>query len=277
MLSIKFLTSIAVLSISLTATSQKDKGYERIYYNTPEIFSNDEVNIEIKNIVAQKDHCKMNFKIANNTSDYLLVVPNDTKVKYASEEFSPDMKEYFIKPNKSKAKTLLVNGGDRFLKDNFLLQSASIYKISLEDEKIETANFQLPASKNNFTTGDFKIILKKYDASTKEAKAVFEVSYTGNNIGVIIPSNLSVTATRKKSDQQVTYANDNKKSEPLILRKGEKTKFSAVFHIPGKIVDMQFATMQINWNNTFSETKPMLLEKPEFKIEINQALTEEKK
>ncbi|MBL1279691.1 MAG: hypothetical protein COA33_005440 [Fluviicola sp.] len=271
------LLSAAVMTVSLSAFSQKTDSYEKIYYTNPEIPITEVVEVKTKNIVAQEDVCKMALSIKNLTSDFLMFVPQESKFIYPEGEKKPVSREYFIEPNKAKTKTLEVNGGNEFLQESFSVELGNLFQIPIDGKSQKTPNFQLPASNNSFTVGDFKVKLLKYNASTKEAKATFEVTYTGNDMAIINPANLSVIATRKKSEETVTYANDNKKAKPVLLRSGNSTKIVAVFHIPGKIVDMQFATMNILWNNTFVETKPVLLPKVSFDVKMDIGLTEGKK
>lgn len=271
-----FALSFIVIFITSISFSQKNDNYEKIYYENPETSSSDMFGISLKNIVSQKDHCKMSVKITNNTSDFLLVEPQNSKFKYPEFEKNPSIKDFFVKPNKSKSKTFMVNGGDEFLQESFSVNIGNVFHVP-QGTKDEAPDFKLPASKNSFETANFKVNLVKYSASTKEAKAIYEVTYVGNEIAILNPANLSVSAQRRKSDEIVTYANDNKKAEPIILRKGDNAKIVAVFHIPGKIVDMQFATMNIQWNDTFTESTLVLLPQTSFDIKINQPLTEEKK
>lgn len=261
--------------------AQSVTGYEKVYYTNPEMVSPDgdqDISFEFKNAVAQFDHCKFGIKIVNNTSDYLVFDSQKSSFSYPFGDKHPTVKPIMIKPNKAKTKTLLVKGGEDFLQKSFDFNLlGAIWKIPVNGDAVTADDFVLPAAKNSFTAGDFKVVLKKYSATTKEAKAIFECTYTGNKIGLINPSNLSVTAERKKSNETVTYANDDKKGETSIVRKGEKIKVTAVFHIPGKIVDMQFAQMNIIWNDTFVETTEIPIEGPQVHFEMNEALTQEKK
>tara|TARA_R110002072_G_scaffold282761_2_gene445925 strand:- start:22069 stop:22902 length:834 start_codon:yes stop_codon:yes gene_type:complete len=271
------LLSAVVMTISLSAFSQKNDSFEKIYYSNPEIPSTEVAEVSTKNIVAQKELCKMALNIKNLTDDFLLFVPQESKFIYPEGDKRPSSKEYFIEPNKSKTKTLEVNGGNEFLQESFSVELGYLFQIPTDGKPEKTPDYKLPAEKNSFTVGNFKVKLLKYSASTKEAKATFEVVYTGNDMAIISPANLSVSATRKKSDETVVYSNDNKKAKPVLLRNGNSTKVVAVFHIPGKIVDMQFATMNLIWNNTFVETKPVMLPKVKFDVMMNKELTEEKK
>ena len=270
-----------LLLLAGPAISQSVTGYEKVYYSNPDPiipFEETDISIEFKNAVAQFDHCKFGIKIVNNTNDYLVFDSQKSIFRYPFGDKHPTVKPIVIKPNKTKTKTLLVKGGEEFLQKTFefrLLES--MRKIPTKGDVVTAEDFALPAAKNSFTAGDFKVVLKKYTATTKEAKAIFECTYTGNNIGLVNPSNLSVTAKRKKTNEMVTYANDDKKGETSIVRKGEKIKFAAVFHIPGKIVDMQFATMNIIWNDTFVETMEWPVEGPTVLFEMDEALSNEKK
>ncbi len=50
---------------------------------------------------------------------------------------------------------------------------------------------------------------------------------------------------------------------------GDDIKFTAQFHVPGKIADMQFATMHIVWRETFMESNmvPMNTMKADFTLD----------
>ena len=267
----------AFLLCVTSAIGQDVEGFERVYYTTPAPIDVTDYTLEVKNPVAQADHCKMALKIANTSNDFILYKSLETTFNYSFGTPHPDNKPILVKPNDSKTRTLTVNGGDKFLQKTFTVEVGGVYKIPVDGTTTEVPNFQLPASTNSVTSGNFKIELKKYSASTKEAKAEFEVTYLGNEVALVNPANLSVKAKRNKSEEEVTYANDDKKGEAEILRKGEKVTVTAVFHIPGKIVDMQFAVMHILWNNTFVETSEVLLPVQTFTFEMDEALTTEKK
>jgi len=267
---------IGTLFLASGLLAQEVTEYERVYYLNPETFDGPEYGIIIKNVVAQNDHCKFGLKLTNNTNDYLVYIPKESTFNYSFGDKHPSQKEFMIQPNGSKSKTLKVDGGDQFLQKSFKVNFDGLYKIPVDGKVAEVSDFKLPASTNSFTSGNFKVSLKKYDASTREAKAIFECTYLGDDVALVSPAQLSVTATRKKSDELVTYANDYKKSDAVLLRKGDKTKITAVFHIPGKIVDMQFATMHIVWNDTFMETTQTPLNSAGMEFVMNEPLTKEK-
>lgn len=275
----KFTLSLfSALIVFTTYTNAQDvSGFETIYYGTPEAIEAEGFSLEVKNPIAKFNYCKMGLTLTNTSNDFILFKPEESTFKYEFGEIHPSEKTALIKPNDSKTKTINVDGSEKFLQSKFSMEVGGIYKIPVNGAVTQMPSFQLPASTNSLSEGKFKIVLRKYDASTKEAKAQFECTYMGDGVALVNPANLSVTAKRNKSNEEVTYANDDKKGEAELMRKGDVIKFDAEFHIPGKIVDMQFATMQINWNDTFTETKEIPLPSQTFDFKMNEALTNEKK
>jgi len=270
--------SLALLFLGISPLFGQDvSGFERVYYTTPNSIETDDYTLDVKNAVAQADHCKLGMKIVNNTNDFLLFKSKESSFKYSFGEKHPTVKPIYIKPNGSKTRTLQVGGSEQYLQQRFSVEMSGIYRIPVDGMITEAPDFKLPASTNSFTVGNFKVVLRKYDASTREAKAIFECTYIGDAVGLVNPANLSVRATAKKTEEELMYANDSKNSDPQILNKGDKIKFDATFHIEGRIVDMQFATMFIVWNDTFMETEEIPLDAETFDIEMNEELTNAKK
>lgn len=273
------LIAIGLFTASLSFAQDLSK-YETIYYSDPqqaELPGTDDVKIELKNVVAQKELAKFAIKVMNDGSDIILFKPSESTFKFAFGDFHPVEKELVISPSKNKMKTFSVLGSDQFRQTQFSYETAGFSRVPVDGTVASAEDFQLPASRNNFQAGEFSVVLKSYKATTDEAKAVFEVTYNGDKIGLVNGANLSVRAKRNKSEDEVVFANDNKNSDIELLRKGDKAKFDAVFHIEGRIVDMQFATMYIVWNNTFVESEALPLEAGSIPITWDEALTNAKK
>jgi len=237
-----------------TVFAQEVTGFEKVLYTSPADIEVEGVNLSSKNIVAQADHCKLAFTVSNNTSDLIMYDANETEFAYSFGKKNPSLKPFILKPSDKKTKTLLVKGTENYLQKEFKMDVKGLYRIPVNGTVTEAPQFTLPAATNSFVAGNFKVKLKKYEAATNEAVATFECTYIGDAIALVDPTSLSVTTNKNKSTEEVTYANDDKKAEIEILKKNESIEFKAVFHIPGKIADMQFATMKVNWNSTFVET-----------------------
>ena len=271
---------VGLTFFSFAAFSQEITNYETVYYSDPqevEIPDNTGVKLEIKNVVAVKENAKLALKVSNDGKDIIIYQPSESTFKYEFGDVKPSEKEIIIAPGKSKSKTINVNGGDKFRQEKFSIETGGFYLVAVAANTVEAEDFQLPASRNNVEAGNFEIVLKSYKASTAEAHAIFEVTYTGDKIGLVNSSNLSVRAKKNKSEEEVTYANDYKDSDVELLRKGEKTKFHAVFHIEGRIVDMQFATMFIEWNDTFVESEAVPMNSATIPVTWDAGLTNAKK
>lgn len=262
------------LGLSTTALyAQEVTGYEKVAYYSPADLETEGVNLSTKNAISQADHCKMALTVQNNSTDLIMYDSKESEFVYGFGKSNPSVKSFILSPGDKKTKTILVKGDGNYLQKSFKFEVKGLYKIPVNGTTVETEQFQLPASINNFTAGNFKVQLKKYDASTKEAVAVFECTYIGDGIGLVDASSLSVTTNRNKSTEQITYANDDKKADIEILKKNESVEFKAVFHIPGKIADMQFATMKVNWNNTFVETSAEPIDAPVLQFDMDEAST----
>ena len=61
------------------------------------------------------------------------------------------------------------------------------------------------------------------------------------------------------------------------MSKGESETFAATVHIEGKIVDMQFANMEIVWKDTFKDCKVIKLEGATVNMIVDPGLTAGKK
>ncbi len=264
---------VGLTLFTFNISAQEVEGFAKVVYYAPADMEVEGINVSVKNAVAQADHSKLAVTVENGSTDLLMYVPDESVFTFAFGEDKPSMKSFILKPTDKKTKTFIAKGSGNYLQKEYQLKVSGLYKVPVNGKVTEAEQFPLPAAKNSFTAGDFKVQLKKYSASTKEAKAIFEVTYLGDDIALIDPTSLSVTAKRNKSTDEVTYANDDKKSEIEVLRKNETVEFAAVFHIPGKIVDMQFATLNVNWNETFVETTAVAIEGPVFKLEMDDAST----
>lgn len=102
---------------------------------------------------------------------------------------------------------------------------------------------------------------------TQETAVKFKVTYTGEGMGIVDPKNLSV-----KIESGHFFAND-KRDKTIVLAKGESDTFIALFHIEGRIADMQFANMEIVWNNTLKNAELRKLDGIVLNLMLDQGMT----
>ena len=262
------LSLFMTLSIFINAQNVNPKHVN--YYKTPASIETNDYKIRISNIVSKVEYAKFGIKITNTGTNYLMFNKGESEFIYKNGKFSDKEKFVYILPTKSKTKTIKATGDNMFHTDtiNFVLKG--LYIIPAKGKVIKADEFKLPASKNSFEAENFNVKLIKLKQETKETYAKFECTYIGDKIGIIDPSKLSVKVDGKKD---IEYANDNKKAKPILLRKGEKTRFSVYFHIPGKIADMQFSVLKINWNDTFQESIAKKIKAKTINFIVDEGLT----
>ena len=263
------LATVLISGIAVNAQKKNDPKYEH-HFKAPEGIVTDEYSVNFSDVQSQATFCKMAIKVSNNTNDFIIFDKGASVFNFDFGKYSDKKKQIIIKPYDSKKKVLQAAGSEKFQVEKFSLNVDGFSLVPVNGTVSEMEDFQVPASKNSISTDVFKVNLKKSSLKTQEASLTFECIYMGNKIALVNPSKLVI----KVDDTDKEYANDNKKSEPkLILKKGDKVKVKAVFHIPGRVADMQFANMTILWKDTFVETEAKKLEGKTVNFEIDRGMT----
>lgn len=262
-----------------TASAQKgkkdpkdDPKYTNYYKDVEEALEAKEVTLEFTNGVSRLDMLKFKTKFTNNTNDFLLIDPSKFTITGDGTENNPKEKEFILDPNEKKSKTIDLKGKENLRYDEFEVAPEGFARISVDGTPVNMPEFQLPASVNNIESGSFEVNLKRLKQETKETWAVFSIKYTGNDYAIIDPSRISI-----KTEAGDQYANEFRKSKTILLEKGDSKTVNAVFHIPAKVVDMQFATLFVQWGEAMTETNAEAFEIDEsVTFELDETLTEEK-
>jgi hypothetical protein len=269
-----FLMTVLAASFTFSTSAQKkdDPKHTNYYKDVEEPVETKEVVIEFTNGVSRFDFLKFKAKFTNNTNDFLIVDPAKFKIKTDGVTHQPKEKAFILDPNDSKAKTIDVKEGENFKAEEFEVSVDGFALIPVDGKPTQMSEFQLPASTNNMKSGNFEVNLKRVSQETKETWAVFSIKYTGDGYGIVDPSRISI-----KTESGEQFANEFRKSKTILLEKGETKSVDAVFHIPAKVVDMQFAKLFIQWGECMVETEAVALELDEsVTFTLDEALTAEK-
>lgn len=246
------LIAIPFLLISSTAIAQDkkekvDKNHANHYKTV--VVENEHVSIEMKDVWARVEIMKVRAKITNKTNHFITVKPREFEVVVNGRTYHSKVKDMLIPPNETDGKTIEISGVAEDLHvDHFTLRPAGFAIISTDVPNVVAPDFQLPASTNVINAGNFEINLKKLKQETQETVARFEITYKGNGIGIIDPSRISV-----KTDSGQEFANAIRRSKLTVLHKGDTETISVEVNIPAKIVDMQFATLQVLFTKALKE------------------------
>jgi len=259
--------AMLMFGLNSFAKDKTDPNHEN-HFKQLEPIETDDYKIEFSDVHAQTTFCLAKLTITNKTDDYLFFYTNEVIFKINDKEYSPKKKLVIIEPKESSKKTLKVVGESENLHvEAFSMEVKGINKVATNVEGVATEKFQIPANKNSFDAGGFNVNITDSKQTTKVTDAKFTCIYNGENVGIFDPSKLIITTVKGE------WANDNSKSKEVIMLKGDKKKFNATFHIEGRILDMQFATMHIDWKDTFKESTIDPLGNHNMSFELDPGLT----
>lgn len=261
-----FIASLVCLTLSVGA-QKKEKSYKEICYKDISSEFND-ITVSTNNGISNKELTKFKLKISNKTSDILLYKPEESTFKLEGKEVKPKEKWLFIYPTESDFRVINVNGTDFLVPYSFVLDG--VYKISTSAKGIDTPDFPLPASQNEFTTGGFTCTMLNLTKESDRTEVKFECKYTGDKVGVIQPGRAAI-----KLPDGTEIANEKIKTQPIVLSKGQSEKVTLKwFRMDGgRAQDMQKIKLLILWRNTFSEVTPEKIKPEVLQFEIDENLS----
>ena len=268
--SMKILTTIAAAASALLI------GYEVIWMTVPDPIETDSYRFEIKTPWSRADKCEFKFKVKNISSDILRYKQHESAIIIDGKEYHETKKKFLLQPGDRNLipQEYVVRGErDSYLTENFSFKLDGMYTLKTDGPKLDVPNFKLPVAKNSFKVGDFTVSVKDVYKETKETKVKFDVLYTGPDYGIVNASKISATIPEKG---ETIFANDYKNSDYEILDQGESTKIEAILHIPARYADMQFANMELIWNDCFKVAKAKKLPGKTVEFKIDPGLTEAK-
>lgn len=234
---------------------ETDPKHEIHYAASELVMQGDEIRLEFLRAQSQQAFTMIDFKLWNDSSDYILWKPEQQLFTIGGNKQQPfdgkPKKGEITPPNGKDAKKSKVDGGFDHHVDKIEMQVGGFYKVAAEGKVLESPDFRLPPAKNDWKFGPFGCELGGTSQETKVTTATFTCTYRGEGIGFVDPTRLGV-----KLDNGDEYANTNNKQKQVLLAAGESTKFAATFTIDRKTVDMQFAKLNVIWRDTFRESLP---------------------
>lgn len=264
--------SLLIISVLSAVAQSAPDGHEN-HYKNPEAIQTDEYKIEFQDVIAENNFAKFKVKITNNSLEYLLVDLDKVVFKFEHGEFKPGGKLLIIEPSKTKSKVLEVKGDTKFHVDNFSVDFGYIATLPLAGTALKVEDFRLPPSAQTFTSGVVTCSIGGLKKESRITSTNFSCQYNGNKFLMINP--LSISA--KLEDGQ-TFPNQAKVGGllggPSVMQKGDKEKVPVEFRISTKIIDMQFATFYVVWNETFSEATPVEIAPATAKFDLDIGKTE---
>jgi hypothetical protein len=270
------LALFAINSLS-SAFAQKEVKYVKMYYKNTSI-ENTDLIISVENAVSTDAETKFKLKIVNLTPDYIMFKPDECKFIIGGKELKPSEKSKTIDPNSSDWLVVNMKGTGYNSVKSYSFEIGGLYKVSTSGQAIETPDFKLPASKNEFKTGKYSLVLTKLSKETDKTEAKFDCAYNGDKIGLVFPSKIGVKMPDGNEYASLRPKGIMAKKGAILLTKGQTESFTAVWERMqgGKATDMQKVEMLIKWNDTFTEVTPEKLKNETLILEFDEKLSNEK-
>lgn len=249
----KHILLLITLFAGLSLFSQKEKKTDEKKVMYKEMTAEtDDYKIYIVDAVAYPNQSKFKMKVFNKTNDYLLIRPSEITFTANGKTLTSKDRTFVVAPNDEAS--LVIDFKDNNMQvDKYSLDIKGIYKASAGGKINEAPNFELPPTKNEFSTGSFSCKLLKNDSKTDKTVARFECAYNGDGVGVINP--LKTVAVMPNGSDNANA----KKNKAMVLEKGVNEDFILVFQEVKGAGDMQKKPIQVKWGETFRESKLMLL------------------
>ncbi|MGZ3884285.1 MAG: hypothetical protein ACXVPQ_08865 [Bacteroidia bacterium] len=247
----KYLTIIcfAIFSLALHAQDQNknvDPKYRYCYKETS--LETDDYKVYIVDAVNENTYSKVKIRIFNKTNDYLIFKPSEFSFLINGQDLASKDKQIIVMPNEEVAKVIDTKG--KGLQANkYTLEIKAYYKVAANSPALKAEDFQLPATKNDFTVGGFRCKLIDSKIKTEKSVARFGCNYEGDNVGILDPYKASAVMPAGKDNA------NSRRYDPVLLEKGKYEDFSVdVKEISGG-GDMQKAGFKIKWNDSFKDAK----------------------
>lgn len=220
---------------------------------------------------AREGDAKLKLKLYNGTSDYLVFKTGGMKLELGPSSIPAEDKIEIVNPKSMGDRILTFAGSGLYVESGRFVPDGVLRVPS--DLAVQVApDFRLPVATKTFSAGNFDCGVKgKIKKETDKTALTWECTYTGDAIGRITESELQL----RLEDGQL-FANDESVSDPMFLLPGDSVKLDASFSVSAKITDMQFATMYIQFNDTFAEGSAVPVAIAPVPLDLDVGLTAEK-
>jgi hypothetical protein len=263
----------SILFLLLTAVSNFSFGqYEKVYFKDT-VIETAQVRIMLDNIVAVPKELKFRMTITNKTDDWILYDSEASKFEVNGTTQASNDKYVLIPPRESKNRVMRTLGVNMNTTREFKFLCDGLKLVKLQ-KALVVEPFRLPAAKNQFEFGNFKVTMINLEKTTSKTDVKFQVEYNGDGLGFVSPAKVSV-----KMPDGNSYATIHAKKETFVVKHNEPKNFNATWErmTGGAANDMQLVEMFIQFEGVFQESTQTDLKALPFSIRWDDALTIGKK
>ena len=232
----------------------------------------EDVKIGIEDAWARDAQAKMKVTVVNDSADYVLFKAAETALDFAGQTFTPKAGlrgKFLIVQPKDRGSRVLTADGIGMHQPSMTFVPNGVYLVPKNAPPQKADDLQVPLDRSSVKAGNFSCAVPgKIKQETDETAIRFKCRYEGEGIGIVDPASLQI---RLEDGQK--FVNDDRGMKPKIVQPGDEFKFDAVFHISARIIDMQFATMHIVFNETFREGQTRKVELKPMVLELDPGMT----
>lgn len=271
----KILTSLLLFAFALTSFAQKGEKkrlYKKHFYVDVSKDSGP-VSIQVTNAVTTPEYIKFKLNVKNNTADYIIVKVDEILLMVDGKEYRNTEKELLIGPNDEDFRTIDIKGSE-FRGEGFSLSMKGFSKVPANTTSADAENFKLPVSKNEIDAGPFHVVQIRNEKKTDLIAVKFNTMYNGSKVGIVNPGQASLLTPKGTEFANMGTRGQRK---PFLLKKGQEDNFTLYWKdIPVSNGDMQFANVEIIWNDAFREAAEEPLTIPQIDVAFDPGVTEGK-
>jgi len=242
------LALLLLVPVAAFAKKKVDPDYE-IHYREPAPSDLDGVRLTLLDAHSQAEFTRMQLDVNNGTPDFVVLDTDAVTMHTASGEHRLDKSKWVLVPPRADKSPTLGTTGTSMLVDRVEVRVDGLKRASVADAAVlSTSELRLPLQGNTFSTGPFACELTgQVTQETDKTTAKFKCTYTGSGLGLV-----TTDALRVRTESGATFGNVEGAAVEAVLP-GDSTKVALKFEIPANVVDMQFATLWVEWGETFRE------------------------
>ncbi|MEZ4317478.1 MAG: hypothetical protein R3F61_08235 [Myxococcota bacterium] len=269
------LLGLVLPGLALAGKKDKEPAVDPAHANhyKPVAPAGDDVKFGAEDAWARDAEAKAKLTIVNDSADFVMFKVEESRFVLGGTEMVP--KTGVLRGNvivvdpKSSANTVMAVTGAGLHHDSMQINVTGAYLVPKNAPVQKAPDFRLPLESSDLKAGNFSCAVpKKIKQETDETAVRFKCRYEGSGVGLVDAKQIQV----RLEDGQL-FANDDRNMKPQIVLPGDELNVDATFHVSAKVVDMQFATMYLVFNETFREGEPRAIEAAPLKLELDPAMT----
>lgn len=219
------------------------------FYDVPAV--GQDIQVRLVDAWARPDEAKVKVVVRNDTPDFLVLRTGQMLFSADAQAWGQDSVKV-IEPRSTGSKVVEFHG--RNLKANGgWFVPGGFFRIPTDGDPIAAPNFMLPQRERGFDAGPFSCVAGKVVKETDETDVHFTCVYEGAGLGLVDPAAITVLVEGKEFATQ----KGNGRLDPV--RPGDSFRLRATFEVPARHADMQFADLEIHFNDAFREGIPVAM------------------